>query len=289
MADDLSNIDPRFIGVARLFGVAGLDALRAAHVAVVGIGGVGSWAVEALARSAVGRITLVDLDEVCTTNINRQLHATDVTVGQAKVDVMAERVHAIAPDTQVVARQVFFTDKTADELLTPDPPYDVVIDAIDAFKHKALLIAECLRRGIHVVTVGGAGGKTDPSHIRTADLTLSYNDPLLQMVRRRLRQVHGIGRVYPQNAPATPFGVPCVFTPQPVVYPTTTGETCDTKPEELEDRTLRLSCEQGLGAAVFVTAPMGFAAAALAIEHVTGIEHTEPTGPPTPIHKKAFR
>jgi len=281
---DVGSTDARFHGVARLFGVVGLEHLRRAHVCVVGIGGVGSWVVEGLARSAVGAITLIDLDEVCASNINRQLHATDDTVGRAKIDVMHDRIRGIAPDCVVRVHQRFFTAKTADELLSPSTPYTVVVDAIDSMKNKALLIAGCIKRDIHVVTVGGAGGKTDPTHIRVGDLAVTYGDALLSMTRRALRQAHGF-----PNRGVEPFGVPCVFSAQPVVYPDRDGGTCDTRPNDLADKSMRLSCEQGFGASVCVTAPMGFAAASLAIEHITGVEHTVPTGPPSRDHARHIR
>jgi tRNA A37 threonylcarbamoyladenosine dehydratase len=267
--------DYRFIGVQRLFGRDGYDRLRAAHVAIVGVGGVGSWTAEALARTAIGRLTLIDMDEVCTTNINRQLHALSDTVGRAKVDVMAERLHTIDPHLLVETRQRFFTDKTADTLLTADPPYDLVIDAIDSAKYKTLLIAGCTQRDIPVITIGGAGGKTDPSHILTGDLTESYGDTLLQMVRKRLRQNHHFPKLGD-----VPFDVDCVYNPQPPVYPTECGRTVAERPDTMRDQTLRLSCDQGFGAAVFLTGAMGFAAAALAVQRITQLQHTRPTGPP---------
>jgi len=267
--------DPRFTGIQRLFGRAGLATLRRSHVAVVGIGGVGSWAVEALARTGIGRLTLIDLDEVCTTNINRQIHATDPTVGRAKIEVMAERVKSIAPDTEVVCQQRFFTADSAEALLDCEPAIDVVIDAIDSAKHKTTLIAECRRRGLHVITVGGAGGRTDPCAIRVADLAWSYHDTLLQRVRKRLRQMHGFAKKGDE-----PFGIPCVFSPQPVIYPTCDGEITNERPLDDRDKSMRLSCEQGFGATVFVTGAMGFQAAALAVEHLLGIEPAPMPGPP---------
>ena len=265
--------DPRFIGIERLFGADGLHALQNAHVAVVGVGGVGSWAAEALARSAVGCLTLIDLDEVCTTNINRQLHALDATVGWPKVEVMAQRIRDFAPHARVNAVQRFFLAEHADALLHAQPPFHAVIDAIDSANHKAALIAACRRRGLHVITVGGAGGRTDPAAIRVADLARSCHDTLLQMVRKKLRNLHGFPKKGEQ-----PFHIPCVFCPQPVVYPTCDGRITSQRPTDHRDKSLRLSCEQGFGAAVFVTGAMGFQAAALAVEHILGL----PPRPPTP-------
>src|SRR5690242_14903112 len=151
----MSDFAERFGGVARLYGASGLEKLRAAHVCVVGIGGVGTWAAEALARSGVGAITLVDLDEVCVTNINRQLHALTETIGRSKVEVMAERIRAINPECHVETEQKFFNAQTAKELLAPK--YDFVLDAIDSVTNKVLLLARCRNRKLPVVACGGAG------------------------------------------------------------------------------------------------------------------------------------
>ncbi|KEZ72887.1 thiamine biosynthesis protein ThiF, partial [Pseudomonas syringae pv. syringae FF5] len=152
----MSAEDPRFAGIARLYGIEGLARLRAAHVAVVGIGGVGSWAAEAMARSGVGEISLFDMDDVCVSNSNRQLHALSTTVGQSKVEVMAERIRAINPDCIVHAVADFVTRDTMAECITPD--MDFVIDCIDSVNAKAALISWCKRRKIQMVTTGGAGG-----------------------------------------------------------------------------------------------------------------------------------
>src|ERR1017187_120937 len=155
----MSDFETRFGGIARLYGKSGLDKLRAAHVCVVGIGGVGTWAAEALARSGVGALTLVDLDEVCVTNINRQLHALTETVGRAKVEVMGERIRAINPDCRVTAEPKFFNEQTAEEFLAPK--YDFVLDAIDTVTNKVLLLAGCREKNLPVVSCGGAGGRRD--------------------------------------------------------------------------------------------------------------------------------
>src|SRR6185503_3851574 len=153
----MDNFEARFSGVARLIGVAGLERLRRAHVCVIGLGGVGSWTVEALARSGVGALTLVDLDDVCISNVNRQLHAVTGEFGKPKVLVMAERVCLIQPDCKINARQALFTKGTAEEILATH--YDGVVDAIDSPSVKALLIACCREHKIPIVTTGGAGGR----------------------------------------------------------------------------------------------------------------------------------
>jgi tRNA threonylcarbamoyladenosine dehydratase len=245
----------RFSGVGRLFGTRAMSRLNAAHVAVVGVGGVGSWTVEGLVRSGVGRLTLVDLDDVCVTNVNRQLPAMDGQIGRPKVAVLAERARAINPAVQVREVPEFFTAANADHLLSSD--LDVVVDAIDDVRNKALLIAACVRRGLHCVTVGGAGGKRDATLIRVGDLGESAGDDLLRLVRKKLRREHSFAA-----GEHVRFGVRCVYSAEHPVYPWADG-TCSTEPEPGSDT--RLNCASGFGTAVFVTAPFGFAAAQEAV------------------------
>lgn len=238
----MSDFDTRFGGIQRLYGAEGLNRLRAAHVAVIGVGGVGSWAVEALARSAIGKLTMVDLDEVCVSNINRQLPALDGEIGNAKIDVLAKRARLINPEIQIQARQEFFTAESAESILSAK--FDYVLDAIDVLDNKALLIAECRKRGLRVITSGGAGGKMDGSAARIADLSEAGHDPLLQKLRKRLRAEHG----FPAG-PKQLFGVPCVFSPETATWP----EACEAG--------LRMDCNSGYGAVTFVTGTFGFIAA----------------------------
>jgi tRNA threonylcarbamoyladenosine dehydratase len=249
--------DARFGGVARLVGAAGLERLRQAHVCVVGVGGVGSWAVEALARSGVGRLTLVDFDEVCISNSNRQLHALAGDFGRPKVEVLARRVQAINPDCAVRPEMAFFTPATADKVL--EPPFSFVVDAIDQTDNKCLLIARCRERGIPIVTTGGAGGRRDPTQIRVADLAFTTHDGLLEQVRSRLRKDFG----FPRGG--EPFGVDCVFSAEPQVYPTKDGGVCARREE---GSNLRIDCESGFGTATFVTGTFGFAAAAIVVRKI---------------------
>ena len=181
MSDDF---DLRFGGIARLYGTAALARFRKARVAVIGIGGVGSWTVEALARSGIGHLTLVDLDEICVTNVNRQLHAMDGQIGKQKTEAMAERVRAIHPTCEIEILPTFFGEKNFAEIL--DRGFDAVVDAIDTVRQKTLLLAECVRRGIPVVTCGAAGGRRDPSRIGVDDLSKSANDALLEFLADKL-------------------------------------------------------------------------------------------------------
>lgn len=254
----MSDFEFRFGGIGRLYGAAGLARLRAAHVAVVGVGGVGSWAVEALARSGVGKLTLIDLDEVCISNVNRQLHATNDAVGRPKVEVMADRVRGIHPECEIRAVTEFFTETNADTLLANG--FDYVVDAIDSVMNKCRLIALCVQRGIPVVTCGGAGGRRDPTAIRVSDLAFTTHDRLLQKTRDVLRKHHG----FPRGEKA--FGVSCVHSPEAPVFPTCSGGV-STERETGSD--LRLNCESGFGTATFVTGTFGFAAAAIVVQNLT--------------------
>jgi len=251
----------RFGGVGRLYGAGALERLAAAHVGVVGVGGVGSWAVEALARSGIGALTLVDLDDVCVTNTNRQLPATVDAVGRPKVQVLAERVTAINLACRVIAREELFTESTAGMLLSAER-YDFVVDGIDSLSNKCLLIARCRAAGVPVVVCGGAGGRRDPSQVRTADLAFTTRDQLLKYVRKKLRARYGFSR-----DEKVAFGVPAVFSPERPVYPWSDGSVCE-EPEEGSDTAI--NCAGGIGTASFVTGAFGFAAASVVVSAIAG-------------------
>jgi tRNA A37 threonylcarbamoyladenosine dehydratase len=220
----------------------------------VGIGGVGSWVVEALVRTGIGALTIVDADDVCVTNVNRQLPALSDTVGRPKVAVMAERMRLVSPSCRIEARAEFYTKANSDELLAPR--FDFVVDCVDRMSVKAHLIHECGVRGLRILTCGSAGGRRDPSQVRASDLGLAGNDELLRQVRRQLRREHG----WPEGrgGNALPMGIPCVFTGEKPVYPRADG-TCGIEPEE--GGSLRMDCASGVGAATFVTGTFGFVAA----------------------------
>ena len=254
----MTDLEQRFGGIARLYGRAALDRLRHAHVCVIGLGGIGSWSVEALARSGVGALTLVDLDDVCVTNINRQSHALPGTVGRPKVEVLAERLRAIAPDLRVHPVLEFFTAASAETIFTPR--FDYVIDAIDSLSNKCRLIALCRDRQIPLITCGAAGGRRDPTAVRITDLARASHDRLLAQVRKQLRAEHG----FPRDPAA--LDVDCVFSPEAPVFPHADGSVCETKKaaraSAAAEDPLRLNCNSGLGSATFVTGAFGFAAAA---------------------------
>lgn len=246
----------RFSGIERLYGKERAVVLENSHIAVIGIGGVGSWAAEALARSGIGKITLIDMDEICVTNTNRQVHAESGSIGHMKTTAMTRRIQAIHPDCEVVEENRFFTPATCDFLL--DRNYQGVVDAIDDWKNKCFLLAQCKLRKIPVVTTGGAGGRKDPNKVQVADITKSYNDPLIAKVRKKLRQDYGFSR-----NPKRAWGIPCVFSPEPRIFPDGNGSVCARKPPGAE---LKLDCDSGYGTASFLTGTFGFHAAAKIIE-----------------------
>ena len=254
----MSDFETRFGGIARLYGKRGLEKLRAAHVGVVGIGGVGTWAAEALARSGIGAITLVDLDEVCATNINRQSHALTETVGRAKVEAMAERIRAINPDCRVMAEQKFFNVQTSEELFALK--FDFVIDAIDDVTNKILLLVRCREKNLPVITCGGAGGRRELTSVRLGDLSKASHDKLLSEVRRRLRSEHG----FPSGHKV--MAMPCVYSVERAVFPQADGSVCEMRSEP--EAGSRLNCNGGLGSATFVTGAFGFAAAGFAVRRI---------------------
>jgi len=254
----MSDFETRFGGIARLYSQDGLQRLRAAHVCIIGIGGVGAWAAEALARSGVGALTLVDLDEVCVTNINRQLHALTETVGRAKVEVMAERLRAINPGCRVTAEQKFFNEQTAAELLAPK--FDFILDAIDNVPNKVLLLVQCHEKKLPVIICGGAGGRRELTSVRLGDLSKASHDKLLSEVRRRLRQDHH----FPAGQSA--MDLPCVYSVERTVFPQPDGSVCEMR-LEAEDGA-RLNCNGGLGSATFVTGAFGFAAAGFVVRKI---------------------
>lgn len=249
----------RFGGVARLYGDTALERLHRAHIVVVGVGGVGSWTVEALARSGIGTLTLIDLDDACVSNINRQLHALEGTIGRPKVDILAERMRLINPAIDVRTVHGFVTPDNLAERL-PETA-DHVVDAIDSVSAKTALIVWCKRRKIGLTVTGGAGGLIDPTRIEQKDLTRTEHDPLLAKVRSKLRRDYG----YSRN-PKRRFGITCICSSEQRRYPTPEGNVCLQKPGT--GNSTRLDCASGYGAACFVTGSFGFAAAAHAVNTV---------------------
>lgn len=234
----------RFGGIVRIYGEAAFARFTQAHVCVVGVGGVGSWAVEALARSGIGTLTLIDLDNVAESNINRQLPALGSTLGRPKVDVLKERCLDINPLCQIHTVEDFLEKDNLPALIHTD--FDYVVDCIDNFRIKAALAAHCRRHKIRLIMLGGAGGQQDPTKIRLSDLSRTQQDRLLARVRKELRQTYG----FSQN-PKRRFDIPSVWSEEPPILPT-------------DEPACGLSCAGGIGSVMTVTASF----AMVAVGHV---------------------
>lgn len=263
MTKETVDLARRFGGVSRLYGADGLAKLQAAHICVIGIGGVGSWAAEAVARNAVGSITLIDLDNIAESNMNRQLHAVDGAFGKAKVTAMAERIRGINPTAQVIEIEDFVTVENVALMLNHN--YDGVIDCIDDAKAKMAIAAFCKQQQIPLVMTGGAGGRLDPTRIKQADLSLVAGDRLLAKVRNGLRRDYGFPRGLDSSHKAAKqktaqFGIKAIFSDESIIQPDAFCETDDTA-------ITGLNCA-GYGSSVCVTAPFGFAAAALLLQQI---------------------
>jgi tRNA threonylcarbamoyladenosine dehydratase len=278
------DFERRFGGVKRLFGEAGLAKLQAAHVVVIGIGGVGSWAAEALARNAVGSITLIDLDNIAESNVNRQIHALDDNFGKAKVTAMAERIRAINPSCKVREIEDFISAENVVNLLAfhRDVMADCIVDCIDDAKAKIALAAFCKQTKIPLIMSGSAGGRLDPTQIKVADLAFVQGDKLLAKVRNQLRRDYSFPKASNTKKSAK-FNVTCIYSDEPVLAP---NEVCDTEintimtDDALQPNTCAASGDvknphaitglncAGYGSSVCVTAPFGFVAAQLAINSI---------------------
>jgi tRNA A37 threonylcarbamoyladenosine dehydratase len=259
---DLPDYERRFSGVRRLYGQQGLAKLQAAHACIIGIGGVGSWAVEALARSAVGQITLIDLDNIAESNVNRQLPAIEGAFGMAKVTAMAERIKAINPACVVNEIEEFVTPDNVAELL--NGRFGMVLDAIDDAKAKVAIASYCKKNNLPLVTVGGAGGRLDPTKIKQGDLSQVIGDRLLSKVRNQLRRDHGFPKAPTSHKKSpTKFGITAIYSDEQVLQPNAEiEESC-----EVDTAITGLNCA-GYGSSVCVTAPFGMAAAAIVLNQL---------------------
>jgi len=245
----------RFGGIQRLYGTEAYQAFQRTHICVIGIGGVGSWVAEGLARSGVGEITLIDMDDVCVTNINRQVHALSSNIGQLKTDVMAARLKDINPEIVVNIEDSFLTRENTRELI--GEKFDYIFDAIDSVKPKAQLIWHCKRNKIPLLCAGGAGGLVDPSKIEIKDLSKTYNDALSARTRSWLRREYN----YSSN-PKRRLGVEFVFSKEQPKFPKSDGTVCQSKSEM--EGTIKLDCTTGFGSSTAVTASF----AMLAVAHI---------------------
>jgi len=247
-----SVTDRRFGGLDRLYGVSGAARIRASHVVVVGVGGVGSWTVEALARSGVGRLTLIDLDNVSESTINRQIHALDDTVGMAKVEAMRQRIAHINPDCEVICIEDFVDPNNWPSILN-EAEVDAVIDACDQIKAKTAMAAWALKQRVLFITVGAAGGKRLAHKVDIDDLTNTSHDPLLAKLRYNLRREHGAARE------GKKIGIACVFSREAVAPP---DASCDVQGDG------SLNCS-GYGSVVSVTATFGHCAAGWVFDQIS--------------------
>jgi len=264
------DFERRFGGIARLYGAAGLARFQAAHVCVIGVGGVGSWVVEALARSALGHITMIDLDHLAESNVNRQIHALTDTIGMAKVTALAQRIAQINPYCAVEQIEDFLTADNLEQLIG-NRCYDFIVDAIDNVRAKTALIAYCRTHKLRLVTIGGAGGQIDPTRIAVRDLCRTEQEPLLAKVRKRLRAEHGFPR-----GTKNKFGIDAVFSTEPLQFPQLQGNGVD-EPADSADSSKSitgLNCA-GYGSAVVVTAAFGLVAAAHVLRLLAQDEKTD--------------
>jgi tRNA A37 threonylcarbamoyladenosine dehydratase len=243
-----ADLERRFGGLRRLYGDLVYERIRAAHVAVVGVGGVGSWTAEVLARSGVAALTLIDLDHVSESNVNRQVQALGSTLGMAKVEALGARIADIHPGCAVTGVEEFVSEANWPALLAR--PADVVVDACDDVRAKAVLAAWALRTATPLVCVGAAGGKRAAHRVEVGDLAEVTHDPMLSSLRQRLRRSSGAPR-------AGALGVTCVFSREPVAAPSGGDEACDVDGS--------LNCH-GYGSSAAVTATFGMVAGALALE-----------------------
>ena len=251
--DEAADLERRFGGLRRLYGEAGYRRIRSAHAVVIGVGGVGSWAAEALARSGVAALTLIDLDQVSESNVNRQVQALGATLGMAKVEALRRRIADIHPGCAVAAVEEFVEAGNWPALLSK--PADVVVDACDQVRAKAVVAGWALQQGVPLVVVGAAGGKRMAEKVEVGDLAAATHDPVLASLRQRLRRDHGGAR---EGA----MGVSCVFSREAVAGPA--DATCDTG--QASDGSL--NCH-GYGSSVAVTATFGMVAAGRALEFLT--------------------
>jgi tRNA A37 threonylcarbamoyladenosine dehydratase len=272
LIEDNYTLHRRFDRIGRLVGDEGMQKLFDTHIMIIGIGGVGSWAAESLARSGVGQLTLVDFDDICITNINRQLHAQQNLVGEKKATVMAERLKKINPQIKSVGVERFFNADSMADIFALKP--DVIIDAIDNVTAKCLLLSEAIKRDVSIHSCGGAGGRMDPLRLKRADLSETFGDPLLSQVRKVLRSQYG----FPAEGS---FNIPTVFSTEEI-----------SQPVELKydkGKGFKCVCPQGAnnfhscekrnviyGTASFVTGAFGLALASQIVEELMGgFKHVE--------------
>jgi len=249
----------RFVGIQRLYGQQAYQKIIHSHICIIGIGGVGSWVAESLARSAVGELTLIDLDHIAESNINRQIHALSETLGQSKIIAMQSRITAINPNCKVNTIDDHLSLENIPQLINKE--FTFIIDCIDQFRIKAALIHYCRSTKRSLLTIGGAGGRIDPTRIKTADLTRSEGDSLLAKTRKQLRTQHG----FPRNLNRR-FDIPCVYSTEQLRYPTDDLEVSTNK--SACSNLSGLNCANGFGSLSAVTASFGMIASAYVLNRI---------------------
>ena len=247
----------RFGGIARLYGDQAAQFFSQSHITVIGIGGVGSWVVESLVRTGIGKLTLIDLDDICITNINRQVHALSSTVNESKAYTMYKRALEINPDCEIRIIDDYVDTSNIPELISSETDY--VVDSIDSAVVKAAMVRYCKRNKIPLICIGGAGGKVDPTQITRQDLSKTWNDPLLAKVRSQLRSYHGFSR-----NPKSSFGVECIYSPEQPKYPDGQGGITQDKPSDGGG----LDCTTGFGSITHITAAFAQFAVARVLERL---------------------
>jgi len=250
----MENFDIRFGGIQRLYGLENFEKIQKSHVCVIGLGGVGSWTVEALARTGVGKITLVDFDDICVSNTNRQLHAQKENVGKMKTQALKERILLINPEVEVETFDEPFGEDTEESIFKSN--FSVVVDSLDHNLTKFILVQACSKRKIPVVMSGSAGGRSDFTKIEVGDISLSREDAMLASIRKKLRQRGG----FPRKGK---MGIPCVFSGEKTKFMNFEGCITYDRPENFNKP---LDCATGLGTATHVTGGFGFALADLAVQ-----------------------
>jgi len=268
--DDV-DFERRFGGIARLYGERALERFRAAHVCVIGVGGVGSWIVEALARSAVGRLTLIDLDNVAESNINRQIQALSSTIGMPKIEALKQRIALINPYCEVELVEDFIDPDNIPQMVGTGR-FDYVVDAIDSVRSKAALIAHCSAHKIPLVVIGGAGGQTDPTKIEVRDLARTEQEPLLKKVRKVLRAHYGFAK-----GEKNKYHIDAVFSMEPLRYPDA-GDACAVDANSITG----LNCA-GFGSSMVVTATFGMVAAGHLLRKLADAANAPPAAAPQPV------
>lgn len=247
MNDEYYNY--RFAGIQRLYGLEGADKIKNSHIMIVGLGGVGSWVVEALARTGVGELTLVDFDDICISNVNRQIHAHDQSAGQLKTQALLERVQLINKNCKVNLIEMAYSKETESEIFKDK--FDVVVDCIDTSLTKVHLIAACKERNLPIVVVGSAGGRIDPTKIEVSDLSRTTVDPMMHILRKDLRRHYRFPRGKDK------FGIAAIYSKEEPRFPTSDGCTTLDKPDEFLKP---LDCQSGFGTATHMTGVFAFLA-----------------------------